>query len=290
MKRFLVAILVTMTLVLSMGSCHEGNSVVGGQTIAFDTLAVDSVCPLFRNYDKPACHVSIRVEVPSATVETDLSRSLQRVLVTLPRDGALVEDSEGSMEGLLRAYVRQYIFQYLQDGKEAIDSYNGDMEAASTWMNYEEVVEGKVLYNAEDLLCYQFVTYSYAGGAHGNTTAKNCVFDCDRRSPVTLSQLFALESMPQVDELIRAELMRQNECSTLEALEDCSFFSPGEITATENFTVSDKGICWMFDPYEIAPYSMGSIDVLLSWHKLLPLMLEDAPLAAFASRHASANE
>ena len=35
-----------------------------------------------------------------------------------------------------------------------------------------------------------------------------------------------------------------------------------------NVTISEEGVSWCFNAYEIAPYYIGSIDVTLSWAQL----------------------
>ena len=39
-----------------------------------------------------------------------------------------------------------------------------------------------------------------------------------------------------------------------------------------NFSVGKEGITWYFNPYDIAPYALGVIDVTLSWDQLKPLL------------------
>ena len=176
MKRLFAAIICTIALLVTWVSCNS-NVTTAPEAVVFDSLFIDSICPLFRNYEQPACHITIRLDKPSSEHPASLVASMERALTTVPRDGSLVEASEGTLAGLAKAYVREFIFQYLLDGKEAIDSSEGNEREASSWMNYEENVEGRVLYNANGLVGYQFNIYSYSGGAHGNTQIRNCVFD-----------------------------------------------------------------------------------------------------------------
>lgn len=169
--------------------------------------------------------------------------------------------------------------------KDAIDSYNGDEEAAATWMNYEERVTGSVLYNSDGFVCYQYNIYSYAGGAHGNTQIRNCVFDCKLKRSLALCDIFSAESYPLVSQKIRQQLMKQYDCASLDELSGKSFFDPEKISVTENFLIDEDGMSWLFDPYEIAAYAMGEISVRLSWHDLKPLILEESPLYDLADQY-----
>ncbi len=284
MKRFFAAFFCAIVLLLTVASCSWFHSAEPAP-IAFDTLVIDSVCPMFRNYAKPACHISISIEKPADGSHSSTVSQLEQVLASLPRDGALVEGGKATLQDMARNYVREYIFQYLLDGKEAIDCYNGDVEAASTWLNYEEVVEGNVKFNAYGFLCYQFRIYSYAGGAHGNTMVRNCSFDCHQNRVLLLNDLFSEASQPALSAMIQQRLLDKYECTSAEQLAAIGFFDLPSVSATDNFFFDYNGVTFVYDPYEIATYSCGVIEVKLLWRDLSSLMLPDSPLAEMAEMY-----
>lgn len=256
------------------------------EPVVFDTLAIDTVCTLFRNYEKPACHLILRLDKPAAGKQPSYAGALEKALTTVPHDGLLSEDAKGSLEEMARSYVRQFFFQYLQDGKEAIDSYNGDTDQASTWMNYEENLEGRVLFNADGFIGYRFTIESYSGGAHGNTEVKNCVFDVAQKRMLNLADLIAPADQPKADALIRDRLMKEFKFSSQEEVDrEGNFFDFPDVKATDKFMISTEGVSWTFDPYEIASYSMGVIDVTVPWLDLKPLMSASSPLAGLAEKY-----
>lgn len=288
MNRFFVAFLIVASLFIQLGfySCTTKPSDI---TVLLDSVAVDSVCPLFHNYEKPACHFNLRMEVPYVEDNSSLSLSLQRFLTAIPRQGAFVEDSDGTVAGMADNYLRTYIMQYLQEGKDAIDSYGEDMQAAATWMSYEEQAEGTVYFHEGSFLSYQFKVYSYMGGAHGNTVTTNRVFDMSSQNTVTLSNLFTEESLSVVADNLRQALAIQNDCQTVdELIQSGIFFSAGEIEPNDNFLLDNKGLTWIYDPYEIAPYAYGPVTVSLSWNQLVDLIDPDSSVKAYAQSKISA--
>ncbi|MBO6013769.1 MAG: DUF3298 domain-containing protein, partial [Bacteroidales bacterium] len=44
----------------------------------------------------------------------------------------------------------------------------------------------------------------------------------------------------------------------------------------DNFFFTPKGITFVFQQYEIAPYAMGLISVTLTWDELQPLLPDDS--------------
>lgn len=276
MKGFFSAILCFCTFALCFVSCNKTNNTP--QTVSFDILKVDTVCPLFSTYDKPSCHLSVQMNVPAEDTDKSIGQPIERFITVLPKDGAFEEPEDGSVETMIKAYVRAYVFQYLSEGPDAIDSYGEDMDAAATWMSYEENVDGMVLYNSNNLLSYQVRVNSYTGGAHGSTKTYNGVFDMQKLEALTLSSFFNEGSLQELNDKLRSKLARQYNCESVEKLAETQlFFAPAEIEATENFYVNDTTINWMFDPYDIAPYSTGEVQISLTWEEVQTLLKEDAP-------------
>ena len=56
-----------------------------------------------------------------------------------------------------------------------------------------------------------------------------------------------------------------------EAEEDADMMF-GEPVPNGNFGVSEEGVTWTFNPYEIAPYALGIIDLTVSWADLKPYL------------------
>ncbi len=291
MKGFLIAILSILLLLSSLVSCDHKVAMV--ESVTFDTLSVDTICPLFHSYDKPACHLSIKMAKPVETTSNATLHAIERFISTLPKDGSFDTEANGSVETMVHAYVKSYILQYLSEGFDALGHHEDEEEnykAASTWMNYEEKVVGSVLFNAFGVLSYQVVTDSFTGGAHGNRTIDNGVFVLSTLDQINLSDLFNETKISAVNERIRIKLMEQNGCKTLEELAEKGHFpSPDEITATDNFYVDEEGITWTYDPYEIAPYSVGEVNISLPWSQVYSYMSEDSPLLDFAKYNCSPN-
>lgn len=283
MKSFFVAF---AGLVLSVGCLVGCKPTVTSSTesITFDTLAIDTTCTLFHTYERPACHLTICLPKPVATTPAETLHAMELFIASLPKDGSLVSDSNGGLAGMAESYVRSYIMQYLQEGREAIGNRETDnemVEAAATWMNYEEIIQGQVLYNDHGMVSYQVRTESFSGGAHGSRMFDNGVFNLATLDQVTLTDLFAEDAISKLAEALKQKLLDMNDCTTLEQLEEKGkYLAPNVIEATDNFYIDNEGITWTYDPYEIAPYSAGEINIRLTWDEVRPLMLADNPMAS----------
>jgi len=289
MKGFFVAILSILLLLCSLVSCEHKATTV--DSVSFDTLSIDTICPLFHSYEKPACHLAISMAKPVAQTPVETLHAIERFISTLPKEGSFETDANGSVESMVHAYAKSYIIQYLNEGHDAIGQNESDadeLKAGSTWMNYDENVVGNVVFNADGFLSYQVITDSYTGGAHGNKTIDNGVFDLTRLDQITLIDLFNEATIDGLNEKVRNKLMIQNQCSSLEELaEKGHFISPNEIEATENFYINEEGITWTFDPYEIAPFSVGEVYISLSWDEVTPFLAPESPFIEFAKKYSA---
>ena len=56
------------------------------------------------------------------------------------------------------------------------------------------------------------------------------------------------------------------------------------IIADDNFMISDKGITWLFNPYDIAPYSTGTTRITLPYRAIVGYLVADSPLKRITSK------
>lgn len=285
MKRLFYLVNITICAALvSLTACNLGTSGQGdGNVVSFDVIKVDTVCPLFKNIDKPACHLTIDMEVPVGETPEVVSKNLQNSIIGLSMNEDLQSKSKSDMHKMTQVFVHDYLINYLSEGKAALEDYNEDLRGAEEWMSYEERVVGKCLYNANGLISYQVNIYSYTGGAHGNTSLRNMVFDGIQCYQLHLGDMLIDSSNDDITAMMIKNLTNQYEGKSIEELcSDGTLFQPFTIAPTENFYIDEKGVTWTYDPYEIAPYSTGIITITLTWEQLYPYIDSESPVMRIA--------
>jgi hypothetical protein len=136
---------------------------------------------------------------------------------------------------------------------------------------YESKTESEVtFYSPKKLISVTCDHYEYLGGAHGISTYRVFNFGGVRGKvkQVTLGDLFKRGSSfkTQVTQLVLGKL-KENEDATL--------VQSGEVKALNDqqlnrFQMSPDGLTFLFDHYEVAPYSNGRFKVTLSLEELGP--------------------
>ena len=146
---------------------------------------------------------------------------------------------------------------------------NYDLEDLGTpnWRSEMELIIESDARIVDSLLVYSISRSSYTGGAHGMYTLSWHNYSIAGGYELALSDLFTPEQQESLLTLIKHKLYEQFEATGDEDLAAQGLF-PEYIAATENFEVSEDGITFYYNPYDIAAYALGRIEVHISGEEL----------------------
>ena len=145
----------------------------------------------------------------------------------------------------------------------------GEGQSSLNWYYMEQVIVN----GAENRgIVVERILDTYIGGAHGIPTTKYYVLDLDSLVQVTIHDLFENYHDETIKAIVYDEL--RNYCSLAKGqpLSQGGFLSDTP-ELTENFYVTGQGLGLYWNPIEIAPYVMGSIDIVVPWRDIRPRML-----------------
>lgn len=112
----------------------------------------------------------------------------------------------------------------------------------------------------DSLLTYAIVRSSYLGGAHGSYETEYHNYSLRDGYELCTADLFTTEQLQALDERIRTKLYERYGATDDPGLSVAGLF-PDYIAATENFLVTPDGITFLYNPYEIGCYALGTIEV-----------------------------
>jgi len=113
---------------------------------------------------------------------------------------------------------------------------------------------------------------TYIGGAHGLATKKYHVLDLESLKVVTINDLFEDFHDTRIRAIVYDALRDYGKLAKAQPLSEGGFFSDAP-ELTENFYVTEQGLGLYWNRYEIAPYVMGPIDIVIPWRDIRPRML-----------------
>lgn len=171
----------------------------------------------------------------------------------------LFEEADGLSD--VPAACRRWVEEQL-GGFSVEEGYDGE----NAWrFHFEFQREGRftTACKARHLQTYAVAYNDYTGGAHGMNALVCNVFDLTTGETVSEANLFAEGWQDGVSALLKTAL--DAFLAAQEEGEDLVFGAPAP---NGNFSVSEEGVTWTYNPYEIAPYSMGAIELTVRWSDL----------------------
>lgn len=162
--------------------------------------------------------------------------------------------------------------QYSQEmSEEDLNELKSDLRL-STKVDY---IDSLVISVRKDLAEY------YAGAVHGNYGTG--FYNIDHRTKTLLreSDYFVEDYAAQLTKILQRRLLIGYKVKTLEELEEKEGISAADITPNDNCSIGPKGLTYIYNPYEIAPYALGQITIFVPYEDLQPILRSGSILSHY---------
>lgn len=222
---------------------------------------------------------SIRYAYPVAVnASAEVLAKLQRAVCQMVLGDAFLDMRP---QQAIEAYAAMKHNEYIQNNLPLLQEWAIDHEDESlgeTLFNEELIISaapignGLPLTNIPSLWSYAMDVYEYTGGAHGNHYLLIQNYDLQTGDAVSEQDLFTDDYYEPLKSLLLEALIAQtDEAETKKDLRRLGY-SVDDVVPNENFYVTAEGITYVYNPYEIAPYAMGCIQISLPWDAARHLM------------------
>lgn len=159
--------------------------------------------------------------------------------------------------------------------KEYDDAYVG--QVAPTAARWQDERVQRVVLERPDILVIEHQTYSQTGGAHGNERKVFLIFNPRTGDELMMADLFKAGSEAELTERIRKRLLEKARAPEGAGLNQLGYWEKD--IQPQNPYILKQAVGFHYNPYEIAPYSMGSVDVEFTFGELRDLFKPEGPLA-----------
>lgn len=234
--------------------------------LSFETTVferADGVC----QGDTTPCF-TIRVQYPSAVagsdtvrlaINTALSHYVYSSLAGHLADTTKRSQSLDSLAAVLCAEYRNFVQE------------TGDDGFVTPW---EITIGGKVLHKSASAITIELSTYSYMGGAHPNYWITYQNFYPSSGALLSLAEI--AEDSVQLSALAEQEFRRSQNLTPHEDLEKAGYwFDNNVFSLPRNFALTHKGLLFLYNPYEVASYAQGPIEVLIPYSRLQGILKKE---------------
>ncbi|MDR2468462.1 MAG: RsiV family protein [Spirochaetaceae bacterium] len=154
----------------------------------------------------------------------------------------------------------------------------GALESAPLQWEYHETGTG-TLYHKGILVIERFRSM-YDGGAHGMQEKEFFVLDTHALNRLRFSELFMPAAMNELKKIMETTLKKTfaerlgMSAKPETSLQMLGFFENSIEIPAENFFVTPAGLGFAWNPYQVAPYSYGIIEVELPYQNIHHLLSE----------------
>lgn len=138
-------------------------------------------------------------------------------------------------------------------------------------------VTAKPLRQTPTYFALQIDAYAYEGGAHGNYSTYFVNYDPRTAQRIRLTDLIRADAGEALRALAEELFRKQEGLQPNQKLDGDYFFENGRFRLNDNFTLTDAGLRFLYNPYEIKPYAAGQTTLDLPWAALRPLLKPGAP-------------
>ena len=277
-KTYICLLLTVLSCSFFMASCHKTPKHTS-DSLEFDSLCIDEKTHILADTSKPCCSFVLNYTYVKNSTDSISKDSINKIL----RSEFLgLKYQDMSDEQAVRAYADQYAKEYLEETQpayvEEMKTFEGDAKDLEHWFTFYSTMNSSVIYCSDNYLAYKMCFSDYTGGAHGmyNTTYLN--IDLKNGKKLVLDDLFKTDYSDILTDLILNEMIAENGVTCCEELEELGYGTTGNITYTENFHLDEHGITFLYNPYEIAPYSMGQTSVTVPYQMLGHILDETLPI------------
>lgn len=197
--------------------------------------------------------------------------SLQRLFAAYVLESGDSLSLQEAMRQVVANSMHQYDFM-----KEPVAKGEADEADDMATIKYATSTRVTSIYNRNGVVTFERVDVVKKNDKVTSVTHRYYSFDVATQSFIDLNMLFREDVLPDVCQLLKQQLLAQNNASGNEQLNDLGYFNVENLTVTRNFYFDDKGVTWSYLPNELAVEAVGEPKITISYDDLKSALCDDS--------------
>ena len=235
-------------------------------TITFEPITTDKEVKLSSEDNSPRCQVHL--DLLQATADNGekakiINETLMARLLNKPGEKDLQTAALKFTDDYTTSYKNTMLPLYNQDRNDT---------AKIAWYEYHYLVEATTQQGTAHTLSYLATVDYYEGGAHGINQLITFNFDIATGKLITLADVFAPGYESQLKTSLMKALKSKTGLNSINELKDAGYLYSMDMFPSENFILNDETITFVYNPYEIAPYAVGSIELVITYNEVSQIL------------------
>lgn len=185
--------------------------------------------------------------------------TLQDAIATFIFDSTRQSLSEASFDRLARDW-----FSFYDSTLATLPDYN---------LPWEQRMRVRLIHQTPDYMSVEFAEREFTGGAHPVEIRVYRMYSIPGGERITLADILNEGAKSQLAAVAEPAFREQKKFpDDAEYDERNYFFKEGQFSLNENYALTERGLLFYYNPYEIAPYSEGATRLLLPYGQIDSLL------------------
>lgn len=235
-------------------------------TLTFEPVTVDREVKLSSEDNSPRCQVHLNMLLATAD-NGEKAQLINNALISKLLNRSGENDSQSAVTKFADEYTETY-------KKTMLPLYNQDRNdtAKIAWYEYHYVIETTTQPGTPYTTSYLATVDYYEGGAHGINQLITFNFDNTTGKLITLADVFAPGYESQLKSTLLKALKSKTGLNSMNELKDAGYLYSMDMFPSENFILNEETITFVYNPYEIAPYALGSIELIITYSEVSKIL------------------
>ena len=274
-KGILIAIPLGICLLAMCCTTGGANSnALSGDTVAVEVVKMaDSSSFVKGNGEKCSVIAEVSVDVPVScgnTGKTEQFRALFAKHVLYAADTTTIDEA---LKVNLANTLHQYAFSNAPDGQN-VENDN----ASESVKEYRNSINITISYNDNGIATFSKVEIVKKDNQITSVTHRYYNIDTENMCYVSLDKAFKDDCIAALCGELKSQLMRDNNVTSIDQLNEVGFFNIDNLELTSNFYIDKQGVTWSFLPNELSVEALGEPKITLKYEVIEPFLNEDSPL------------
>ena len=268
----LFILLSIIALLFSCGKLKSGKSNDGKPAVILKTQQLsDNSAFTMSNGERCTIVADATIDYPVETTKGQPVDSLQRLFATY----VLESGDSLSLQEAIRQVVANSMHQY-DFMQEPVDKNEADESEELTTLKYATSTRITPIYNKHGVVTFERVDVVKKNDKVTSVTHRYYSFDVENQTFIDVNQLFRDDAVAEVCQMLKKQLLSQNNATGNEQLNDLGYYNVENITVTRNFYFDDKGVTWSYLPNELAVEAVGEPRITISYDDLNDALCENS--------------
>ena len=274
-KYFTLFIILSLTALLF--SCSKTGKSSGGDgkpavTVKSQRLN-DSSSFMMSNGERCTIIADATIDYPVKAEDGTPMDSLQKLFAAYVLESGDSLSLQDAMRQVVTNSMHQYDFMVEPVSQEEL----AEDEGMAT-LKYATSTRVTPMYNKNGVVTFERVDVVKKNDKVTSVTHRYYSFDVETQTFIDLNRLFREDAVADVCQLLKQQLLKQNNATGNEQLNDLGYFNVENISVTRNFYFDDKGVTWSYLPNELAVEAVGEPKIFIPYGDLTDYLCDDSIL------------